>query len=105
LPRDCLIQLSHRDIKALLQLVFERADDLTAILERLCVLNAYFEGEMGDGHGARCQGQCMPGLMRRVDFSADFNENPVARALRAFPNLDSQRKICTLPNCSIEESF
>jgi len=51
LPHHGLIHLGHGDVEALLQLVFERAHDLATVLEGLGVLDADFEGELGDGHG------------------------------------------------------
>jgi hypothetical protein len=51
LPGNCSIQFGDGDVEALAELVFHGADDLTAILERLGVLDAKLEGELGDWHG------------------------------------------------------
>ena len=54
LPCDGFVELGNRDVEALAQLILQRADDLAAVLERLRVFDAEFEGEMGYGHGAGC---------------------------------------------------
>ena len=49
---DSLVQFSNGHVEALLQLVFERADHLAPVLERLGVLDAKLESELSYGHGA-----------------------------------------------------
>ena len=36
-PDDCVVQLGYRDVEAVAEFFFHGADDLTAVLERLCV--------------------------------------------------------------------
>ena len=50
LPHDGFVQLRNRDVEPLPQLVFERANDLTPVLERLGVLDANFEGQLRHRH-------------------------------------------------------
>jgi hypothetical protein len=54
LPRDGFVELGDGDVEALAQLIFQRADDLAAVLEGLRVLDAEFEGELGYGHEMGC---------------------------------------------------
>ncbi len=51
LPHHRLVHLRHGDIETLLQLVFERTNHLPPVLERLGVLDADFQGQLGYGHG------------------------------------------------------
>ena len=50
LPHDGFVQLRYRDVEALPQLVFERANNLTPVFERLGVLDANFEGQLRNRH-------------------------------------------------------
>jgi hypothetical protein len=49
-PNDGVIEFGDGDIEAVAQLFFERAHDLTAVLEGLRVLDGEFEGERGERH-------------------------------------------------------
>ena len=50
-PGDGFVHFGDGDVEALAELVFHGADYLAAILERLGVLNAELESEVGYGHG------------------------------------------------------
>lgn len=50
-PGYSFVHFGDGDVEALAELVLHRADDVTAVFERVGVLNAEFEREMGDGHG------------------------------------------------------
>src|ERR1700744_6064647 len=50
LPGDSLIQLRDRDIEALAQPVFQRADDLAPVLQRPRLFDTNFKRELGYGH-------------------------------------------------------
>ena len=50
MPEHGLVHLGDGDVEALAELVFEGAHDLTPVLEGLGVLDADFEGQLGDGH-------------------------------------------------------
>src|SRR5579863_10132289 len=74
-PRDGLIQFRHRDVVALAQLVFERSHYLAAVLQRLRVLDADFEGKLGDRHDfeTECRHSVRPwGAVSVVFFEGRF---------------------------------
>ncbi len=51
-PEDgLLIELGDGEVEGVAELVFEGADDLSAIFEGLCVGDGDVEGELADGHG------------------------------------------------------
>jgi len=50
LPRYGFVHLGYRNIEALAQLVLKRTHDLTTVLERLGMLDADLECELGDRH-------------------------------------------------------
>ena len=53
LPEVGGIDLGDGDVEAGAETVLEAAQNLTAVLERLCAFNAEFEGEVRDGHESR----------------------------------------------------
>lgn len=84
LPCDRLIHLGYGDVEALLQPVFERADDLTPVFERVGVLNADFEGELGYGHGGMdvVTDSVRRIAQRAIDFFLQLTENSGAPVVR-----------------------
>ena len=54
-PQEGVIELGDGDVEAMAQLLLERAHDLTAVLERLRVLDGEFEGKRSEGHV--CEGK------------------------------------------------
>jgi hypothetical protein len=52
LPGDGFVELGDADVEGLAELVLKGADDLAAVFEGVGVLDAEFEGELGDRHGA-----------------------------------------------------
>jgi hypothetical protein len=72
-PGYGFIHFGDRDVEGLPELVLYRADHLAAVLERLGVLDAEFESELGYGHGvARPLGFDSPGclILARVEGGA-----------------------------------
>src|SRR5262249_12323676 len=50
LPEIGALDLSHRDIERIAKAVFDAAQDLALVLERVRGLDAKFKSEIGDGH-------------------------------------------------------
>jgi len=51
-PEAGVVELGDPDVEAVAELVFERADDLAAVLEGLGVGDGELDGEFGNGHGS-----------------------------------------------------